>query len=51
MRRRAVYQDLAKRLGLEEYHTAEIRSVEQARAVYQEIVKVRESLGLGCEAV
>lgn len=38
MSRQAVYADLAKRLGIEEYHTAEIRSVDEARAAYQAVM-------------
>ena len=38
MSRQAVYADLAKRLGIEEYHTAEIRSVDEARAAYKAVM-------------
>lgn len=37
MKRGKVYRDLAARLGIKEYHTAEIRSIEEARRVYRAI--------------
>ncbi|MDC0657086.1 zinc-finger-containing protein [Leisingera sp. SS27] len=38
MTRRAVYAEVAERLGRKDYHTANIRSVDEARQVYR-IVK------------
>jgi hypothetical protein len=35
MARGAVYQAVAKELGIREYHTAEIRTIEEAREVYR----------------
>lgn len=46
MKRNAIYERVATDLGLEEYHTAEIKSVEDARAVYAAVVRVRRELGL-----
>lgn len=37
MKRGQVYARLAKMLGKDEYHTAEIRSVEEAREVYRAV--------------
>lgn len=34
MNRSKLYREIADRLGIDEYHTAEIRSVEDARRVY-----------------
>lgn len=41
--RRALYREVAKRLGIMEYHTAEIKSVEDARAAYRAIVGIRDA--------
>lgn len=41
--RRELYGMIAKALGLEEYHTAEIRSIEQAREVYRAAKKISVS--------
>ncbi len=38
--RSQIYQELARRLGLRQYHTAEIRSVEDARAVYRALLEI-----------
>lgn len=46
MKRREVYMEVARALGREEYHTAEIASVDEARAVYEAVVEVRKRLGL-----
>jgi hypothetical protein len=35
--RSALYQEIASRLGIAEYHTAEVNSVEQAREVYRAV--------------
>jgi hypothetical protein len=35
IKRRDLYQLMAAKLGIEEYHTAELRSVEDARAAYR----------------
>lgn len=44
MPRGKVYSRIAKALGKKEYHTAEIRSVEEARAVYRVVLElVRET--------
>ncbi len=37
MKRGRIYGKLAKVVGRDEYHTAEIRSVEEARTVYQAV--------------
>lgn len=46
MKRRALYAELAEALGMDEYHTAEIKSVEHAREVYAAVVDLRKKLGL-----
>lgn len=46
MKRGKIYDALAKELGLKEYHTAEIKSVEDARAVYAAVVGIRKQVGL-----
>ena len=35
IKRHALYHRMAKELGIDEYHTAELRSVEDARAAYR----------------
>lgn len=35
MSRKKLYRKVAERLGIEEYHTAEIRTIEEARQVYR----------------
>jgi hypothetical protein len=42
MDRRKVYAKLADVLGVDEYHTAEIRSVEQARKVYRAVKQLSQ---------
>lgn len=51
MQRSELYDELASTLGLEEYHTADIRSVEDARDVYRAVVEVRKRLGLTGKAI
>ena len=46
MERREVYIRIANALGIDEYHTADIRSVEEGRAVYKAVVDLRRELGL-----
>lgn len=41
--RRELYSMIAHMLGIEEYHTAEIRSVEQAREVYRIVREIGAS--------
>lgn len=40
MPRGKVYSKIAKALGIDEYHTAEIRSVEEAREVYRVVKEI-----------
>ena len=40
MSRRAVYRKVAKAVGVAEYHTAEIRTVEDARRVYRAVQQI-----------
>jgi hypothetical protein len=40
MKRGEVYQAIAARIGVPEYHTAEIRDIEQARAVYRAVTEI-----------
>jgi zinc-finger-containing domain len=47
--RRLLYATIAKRMGWPEYHTAELRSVEDAQAVFQ-VVKDIKQHGLADEA-
>ena len=42
--RRDLYQRIAASIGVAEYHTAEIRSVEQAREVYRVVTEIEASL-------
>ena len=44
MKRGAVYAELAQRMGKPEYHTAEIRSVDEARQVYRIVQEIGASL-------
>ena len=46
MHRRPLYRRLANDLGIEEYHTAALRSVEDARAAYRAVMAVRTELGM-----
>ena len=39
-KRRELYSKIANSLGIKEYHTAELRSVEQARDVYRAILEI-----------
>ncbi len=39
-KRRELYSKIANSLGIKEYHTAELRSVEQARAAYRAILEI-----------
>ncbi len=43
MKRGEVYRLIAKKLGIAEYHTAEIRSVEDARKVYAIVQEIAAS--------
>ena len=42
--RKALYRQIADRIGIAEYHTAEIRSVEQAREVYRVVKEIGAAL-------
>lgn len=42
MGRGELYAEIADRLGVDDYHTAEIRSVEEARAAYRVIKEISE---------
>ena len=44
MNRSAIYAELAKRLGVNKYHTAEIRTLEEARRVYREVSQINDEL-------
>lgn len=41
MKRNAVYAEVARRLGRKGYHTANIRSVDEARQVYRIVKEIR----------
>lgn len=51
MKRGEVYDEIASRLGIKEYHTAELRDIETARQTYQIIVDIRKRHGLTRRAV
>lgn len=42
--RKILYRTIADRIGVAEYHTAEIRSVEQAREVYRVVQEIGQTL-------
>ena len=42
MSRRKAYEELAKVIGKPEYHTAEIRTVEEARAVFRAVQRMAQ---------
>ena len=42
MTRKGVYREIARRLGREEYHTAEVRTLEEARDVYRIAISISE---------
>jgi hypothetical protein len=44
MRRGDLYRAVAARLGIEEYHTAEIRTLDEARAAYRAVQAVESAL-------
>lgn len=44
MPRRELYQAIATRIGIEEYHTAEIRTVEEAQKVYRTVKTITSTL-------
>ncbi|MEM1363596.1 MAG: zinc-finger-containing protein [Pseudomonadota bacterium] len=46
MDRSKLYARIARHLGIPEYHTAELRTVEDAREVYRCVVGIRRELGL-----
>lgn len=47
MKRRQVYNFMAKKLRIPEFHTGDIRDIEEAREVYLIAKKLSESLNLG----
>lgn len=42
-KRGAIYQMIAEKMGVKEYHTAEIRSVDEARKVYRFVQEIRRA--------
>ena len=46
MPRGKVYGEIARRLGLKEYHTAELKSIEDARSAYRAVMDIRKSKGM-----
>lgn len=46
MARGQLYQIMADRLGLDAYHTGELKSVEEARAAYRVIIEIRRDLNM-----
>lgn len=42
--RKSLYRRLANTLGLKEYHTAEIKTIEDARTVYRAVLAIRKEL-------
>lgn len=45
--RKELYASIATALGIEKYHTAELRSIEQARAAYRAILALEKRVHLG----
>jgi hypothetical protein len=45
--RQEAYRRISKALGVSEYHTAEIRSLEDARQVYRIVLNIRRELKTG----
>lgn len=41
-----VYAEMASRMGTKEYHTGEIKTVEQARDAYRAVISIRKSQGM-----
>jgi hypothetical protein len=46
MPRGKVYSELARRLGVKEYHTAELKTINDARAAYRAVMDIRRSKGM-----
>ena len=46
MPRGKVYGEIARRLGVREYHTAELKTVEDARQAYRAVMEIRRSKGM-----
>ncbi len=44
IKRGALYAEIASRLGTHEYHTAEIKSVEEAREVYRHVRNIEREM-------
>ena len=44
-KRTKIYAELAQRMGAKEYHTAEIRTVEEARQVWRHVKAIAERYG------
>lgn len=44
MTRKAVYFDIAKKIGRKSYHTANIRTLDEARQVYKIVQEIRRGL-------
>jgi len=44
IRRRELYEQVAEILEIKEYHTAEIRSVEDARRVYRAVLNIEQHI-------
>jgi 2-hydroxychromene-2-carboxylate isomerase len=40
-----VYRKVAAKLGIEEYHTAELRTIEDARQAYKAVLEIRQEMG------
>ena len=46
MSRSALYAEIARRLGIDEYHTAELRTIQEARAAYRVIRSLEITAGV-----
>ena len=46
MPRGKVYAEIQRLLGVKEYHTAELRTIEEARDAYRAVMDIRRSKGL-----
>lgn len=46
MKRGDLYSEIATRLGVDEYHTADLRSVNDARDAYRAVLAIKNEMGL-----
>lgn len=46
MKRGDLYRRIAAIMGIDEYHTAKLRSIEDARSAYRAVIQIRKEMGL-----